>query len=48
MRALFLEFLPQLKEGHYIFVAKEAMNTTSPTDLKSDFTKILKRTGALG
>ncbi|MEA2110526.1 MAG: ribonuclease P protein component [Campylobacterota bacterium] len=47
MRALFFEFSDKLKEGHYVLVAKEAMNSTSPAQLKSDFQKLLKRTGAL-
>jgi ribonuclease P protein component len=47
MRALFIEFSSQLSDGRYVFVAKESINTSTYNDLKSDFLKILRRTGGM-
>ncbi len=47
LRALFLEFSPQMNTGTYIFVAKEAIKDTSHDELKADMYKALKRVGAL-
>lgn len=47
LRALFLEFSPQMNTGTYIFVAKEAIKDTSPDELKADMYKALKRVGAI-
>ena len=43
LRALFREFSPSLKDGTYIFVAKQAINEATHQQLKNDFQKILKR-----
>lgn len=43
LRALFREFSPSLKDGTYIFVAKQAINEAAHQQLKNDFQKILKR-----
>ena len=47
LRALFLEFSPQMNTGTYIFVAKEAIRDTSYEILKADMQKALKRVGAI-
>ncbi len=47
LRALFLEFSPQMNSGTYIFVAKEPIRDTSYEMLKADILKALKRVGAL-
>ncbi|MGE4420396.1 MAG: ribonuclease P protein component [Sulfurimonas sp.] len=47
LRALFLEFSPLLKDGTYIFVAKQAINDVTYKKLKNDFQKILNRLNAL-
>lgn len=43
LRALFREFSPSLKDGTYIFVAKQAINEATHQQLINDFQKILKR-----
>ncbi len=43
LRALFVQYSPLLKDGTYIFVAKESINEISHIKLKSDFEKILNR-----
>lgn len=47
LRALFLEFSHLLKEGTYIFVAKQSINEAPHQKLKSDFEKILNRSHAI-
>jgi len=47
LRALFLEFSPQITTGTYIFVAKEAIRNVSHDDLKRDMQRALKKVGAL-
>ncbi len=47
LRALFLEFSPQMNPGMYVFVAKEAIRDTSHNMLKADIQKALKRVGAI-
>ncbi len=48
LRALFLEFSPNITSGTYILVAKEAIRDTSYETLKQDISKALKRVGAMG
>ncbi|MFA7610995.1 MAG: ribonuclease P protein component [Sulfurimonas sp.] len=43
LRALFHEFSPSLKDGTYIFVAKQSINEVTHQKLKNDFKKILNR-----
>jgi len=43
LRALFREFSPSLKNGTYIFVAKQAINEVPHQKLTKDFQKILNR-----
>jgi len=47
LRALFQEFSPHLAGGTFVFVAKTSMNESNFDSLKSDFKKILKKTGGL-
>jgi ribonuclease P protein component len=47
LRALFLEYSSSLKDGTYIFVAKQTIHETTHQKLKSDFEKILKRLDAV-
>jgi len=47
LRALFLEFSHLLHQGTYIFVAKQSINETEHKKLKSDFEKVLKRSGVI-
>ena len=47
LRALFREFSPTLKDGTYIFVAKQSLNETTHEKLKDDFVKVLNRSNAL-
>jgi ribonuclease P protein component len=47
MRALFIEFSKLLKDGRYIFVAKNQINDVEFETLKKDFTKILSRANAI-
>jgi ribonuclease P protein component len=41
LRALFREFSPSLKDGTYIFVAKQTINEVTYQKLKNDFEKVL-------
>jgi len=43
LRALFLEHSTSLKDGNYIFVAKQAINEISHKQLSNDFKKVLNR-----
>jgi len=43
LRALFHELSPSLKDGTYIFVAKQAINEVTHQKLKKDIQKILNR-----
>jgi len=43
LRALFREFSPSLKDGSYIFVAKQALEESSHEKLSLDFKKVLTR-----
>ncbi|MBW6487857.1 MAG: ribonuclease P protein component [Sulfurimonas sp.] len=47
LRALFLEYSSLLKDGTYIFVAKQAIDETTHQKLKSDFEKVLTRLDAI-
>jgi len=47
MRALFAQMCPQLQDGSYVLVAKTTTPDTSFEQLQKDFTKVLKKTGAL-
>jgi len=47
LRALFLEYSPSLRDGTYIFVAKQLINEISHENLKKDFTKVLNRAKAI-
>jgi len=47
LRALFLEFAPELQEGRYVLVAKNSIHSLSYEQLKSDLKKLLKRSGGL-
>lgn len=47
LRALFNEFSSLLKDGTYIFVAKQTINETNYQRLKKDFEKIVSRLDAL-
>ena len=47
LRALFLEFSPQMTTGTYIFVAKEAIRDTSYESLKLDMQRALKKVGSI-
>ena len=47
LRALFLELSPSLKDGTYIFVAKQAINEVTHQKLKKDLQKILNRLNAI-
>lgn len=47
LRALFLEYSSSLKDGIYIFVAKQTIHETTHQKLKSDFEKILNRLDAV-
>ena len=47
LRALFLEFSPQMTTGTYIFVAKEAIRDISYDALKADMQNAFKRVGAI-
>jgi len=38
---------PNLKDGTYIFVAKQSINETTHEKLKNDFAKVLNRSNAL-
>ncbi len=43
LRAMFCEYASTLKNGTYIFVAKQAINEVSHLELKSDFLKLLNK-----
>ena len=43
LRALFCEYSTSLKDGTYIFVAKQSINETSHQQLENDFKKILNK-----
>lgn len=47
MRAVFLSYEEKIKDGNYIFVAKEGINEKSHNDLKRDFEFALKRLDVL-
>ena len=47
LRALFCEYSDKLKDGTYIFVAKQALENKSYQQLNKDFQKILTRAKAL-
>lgn len=47
LRALFLEFSSSLKDGTYIFVAKQSINEVSYLLLKKEFQKILNHSKAI-
>ncbi|MDD5399817.1 MAG: ribonuclease P protein component [Sulfurimonas sp.] len=47
LRALFLEFSHLLKDGTYIFVAKQTISETTHQKLKNDFEKVLNRSNAI-
>ena len=47
LRALFLEYSPSLRDGTYIFVAKQLINEITHENLKKDFRKILKRSNTI-
>jgi ribonuclease P protein component len=47
LRALFLSYESQLKNGQYIFVAKEGIDSVEFTKLQKDFFKILRNAHAL-
>ncbi len=43
LRALFVQYSTSLKDGTYIFVAKQAINEISHQQLENDFKKVLNR-----
>jgi len=43
LRALFVQYSTSLKDGTYIFVAKQAINEISHQQLEDDFKKVLNR-----
>ena len=43
LRALFREISPQLKNGKYVFVAKEVMKDIDYYELKKDFLNSIKK-----
>ncbi len=43
LRALFCEYSKSLKDGTYIFVAKQSINEISHQQLEKDFKKILSK-----
>ena len=47
LRALFLKHSTHLKNGTYIFVAKQSIIEISHTDLEKDFEKVIFRSKAL-
>jgi len=46
LRALFCEYSNSLKDGTYIFVAKQSLNETSHDNLTKDFKKIITKAKA--
>lgn len=47
LRALFCEYSNSLKDGTYIFVAKQSLNETTHENLIKDFKKIITKAKAL-
>jgi len=47
MRSLFLDYSNSLKDGTYIFVAKQSTPDISYKELQNDFLKVLKRSKTL-
>lgn len=47
LRALFLQFSPSIKNGTYIFVAKQAINEITHEKFIKDFEKVLNRSNAI-
>jgi len=47
LRALFLKYSTHLKNGTYVFVAKQSIIEISHTDLEKDFEKVIFRSKAL-
>ncbi|MBL0707976.1 MAG: ribonuclease P protein component [Sulfurimonas sp.] len=47
LRALFYKYSQKLKDGTYIFVAKQAINEISHKQLENDFKKVLNRSKSL-
>ncbi len=47
MRALFIQNADKLKDGTYIFVAKEAINKVEFSKIEQDFRYILRKANAL-
>jgi ribonuclease P protein component len=47
LRALFLQFSPSIKDGTYIFVAKQAINEITHEKFIKDFEKVLNRSNAI-
>jgi ribonuclease P protein component len=47
LRALFLQFSPLIKDGTYIFVAKQAINEITHEKFIKDFEKVLNRSNAI-
>ncbi|PLY14989.1 ribonuclease P protein component [Sulfurimonas sp. CVO] len=47
LRALFCEFSHSLKNGTYVFVAKQSINEATYQELKNDFEKVLNRSNAI-
>jgi len=46
MRALFREYSKSLKDGSYIFVAKQSLVTTPHAKVKQDFEKVISKNRA--
>ncbi len=46
LRALFIEYSNSLKDGTYIFVAKQSLVESSHEQLINDFKKVIKRSQA--
>ena len=47
LRAIFCEYSNTLKDGSYIFVAKQSLVESSFEKLSNDFKKIIKRSNAM-
>jgi len=47
LRALFIQHSKSLKDGTYIFVAKQSIIEASSKQLSNDFSKIITRSKAL-
>lgn len=48
LRALFCEFSSSLKDGTYIFVAKQSLIDATHEKLRADFQKVLKNAKVTG